>query len=277
MLLGVHCSISGGVENAVKEAESLGINSFQIFTKNQRMWREKVFTEAEASMFKNMMKEKDMKVAFSHTTYLLNLASSDEALRNKSINGLAKELERCHSLGLPYAVLHPGANKLVPPEEGIRIIADSLDKVLTLTADIETKVLLENTAGQGSSIGWHFEHLRDIINQTEKKERLGVCFDTCHAFAAGYDIRTQEGFEATMADLDKAVGIKNVLAFHLNDSKGVLGGKLDRHEHIGKGNIGLEPFKAIINQFKDTPKVLETEKKDDWDQKNLEVLRSLIT
>ncbi len=276
MLLGVHCSISGGIENAITEAAGLKINALQIFTKNQRAWKEKEYTEAEGNAFKKGMSDNLMKVCFSHTTYLLNLASSDDDLRNKSIKGLAAELMRCHILGLPYAVLHPGSNKLVSKDEAISIIANSLNKVIELTGTIDTKVLLENTAGQGSTIGGEFEHLGNIMDQVEKKERLGVCFDTCHAFAAGHDIRTKDSFEDTMARLDKAVNLDNLLAFHLNDSKGDLGKHLDRHEHIGHGLIGPEPFRQIINRFPNKPKVLETPKKEDWDAKNIAFLRSLV-
>jgi deoxyribonuclease IV len=276
MLLGVHCSISGGIENAITEAAGLKINALQIFTKNQRTWKEKEYTEAEGNAFKKSMSDNLMKVCFSHTTYLLNLASSDDDLRNKSIKGLAAELMRCHILGLPYAVLHPGSNKLVSKDEAISIIAKSLNKVIELTGTIDTKVLLENTAGQGSTIGGEFEHLGNIMDQVEKKERLGVCFDTCHAFAAGHDIRTKDSFEDTMARLDKAVNLDNLLAFHLNDSKGDLGKHLDRHEHIGQGLIGPEPFRQIINRFPNKPKVLETSKKEDWDAKNIAFLRSLV-
>lgn len=276
MLLGVHCSISGGVENAITEAAGLKTDVLQIFTKNQRTWKEKEYTAEEGTAFKKGMSDNTLKMCFSHTTYLLNLASSDDELRTKSINGLAAELIRCHVLGLPYAVLHPGSNKLVSQAEAISIIAQSLNQVIELTENIETKVLLENTAGQGSTIGGDFEHLRDIMEQVEKKDRLGVCFDTCHAFAAGYDIRTKDGFEDTMAALEKAVTLDNLLAFHLNDSKGELGKHLDRHEHIGHGLIGPEPFRQIINRFPDKPKVLETPKKEDWDARNLEFLKSLL-
>lgn len=276
MLLGVHCSISGGIENAIIEAAGLKTDVLQIFTKNQRAWKEKEYSEAEGNAFKKDMGDNSIKMCFSHTTYLLNLASSDDELRNKSIKGLAAELTRCHVLGLPYAVLHPGSNKLVSKDEAISIIARSLNEVFELTGGIDTKVLLENTAGQGSTIGGEFEHLGDIMDQVERKSRLGVCFDTCHAFAAGHDIRTQDSFEDTMARLHKAVDLDNLLAFHLNDSKGELGKHLDRHENIGQGLIGPEPFRQIINRFPAKPKVLETPKKEDWDAKNLNFLRSLL-
>ena len=173
MLLGVHCSISGGVGNAIDEAKNLGINIFQMFTKNQRMWAEKKYTPAEGEAFKEKMKQEGMKMAFSHTTYLLNLASGNPGLREKSIKGLASELIRCHTLGLPFAVLHPGSNKEVTTEEAINTIAGSLDKVIALTPDITTKVLLENTAGQGTTIGRSFNQLKGIIERVEKKDRLG--------------------------------------------------------------------------------------------------------
>ncbi len=276
MLLGVHCSISGGIENAINEAHDLGINIFQIFTKNQRMWQEKKYSPEEGDAFKDMMKAKGMKMAFSHTTYLLNLASSDPELRKKSINGLANELSRCHILGLPFAVLHPGSNKAITEEEAIRAIANSLNEVFELTPNLDTKVLLENTAGQGTTIGRAFYQLKGIIDQVERKNRLGICFDTCHAFAAGYDIRTQLGIEQALSEVHKEVGIENLLAFHLNDSKGDLGSKLDRHDHIGKGKLGLEPFRYIINRFPDIPKVLETEKEGEMDRVNITLLRQLI-
>lgn len=276
MLLGVHCSISGGIENAINEAHDLGINIFQIFTKNQRMWQEKKYSPEEGDAFKGMMKAKGMKMAFSHTTYLLNLASSDPELRTKSINGLANELSRCHALGLPFAVLHPGSNKTITEVEAIRAIATSLNEVFELTPNLDTKVLLENTAGQGTTIGRAFYQLKGIIDNVESKNRLGICFDTCHAFAAGYDIRTQSGIEQALSEVHKEVGIENLLAFHLNDSKGDLGSKLDRHDHIGKGKLGLEPFRYIINRFPDIPKILETEKEGDMDRVNITLLRQLI-
>lgn len=262
--------------NAIQEAKDLGINVFQMFTKNQRMWLEKTYSAEEGSAFREMMKSNGMEMAFSHTTYLLNLASDNPELREKSISGLASELVRCHALGLHFAVLHPGSNKNVPDEEAIRLIAEGLNQVFSLTAEMDTKVLLENTAGQGSTIGRSFDQLKKIMDQVERSDRLGVCFDTCHAFVAGYDIRTKEGIESTLSELDREVGMNNLLAFHFNDSKGDLGSKLDRHEHIGKGKIGLEPFRYLLNRFPDTPKVIETEKVADMDRVNIAVLRQLI-
>lgn len=274
MLLGIHCSISGGVENALDLAKEWGIDTFQIFTKNQRQWADRVITNEEGKLFRQKMKKLKIPVGISHTAYLINLASSDEEIREKSVMALASELLRCDGLGLMGTVLHPGANKEVSPAEGMEMIAKSLKMVLDHTKHIKAKVLLENTAGQGSSIGWKFEHIRDIMD-IAKSDRLGMCFDTCHAFAAGYDIRTQAGFEDTMAQLDKIVGLDKLLAFHLNDSKGDLATRVDRHEHIGKGKIGLEPYKVIMKKFLHVPKVLETDHENDLHLEDLKVLRSL--
>lgn len=214
-------------------------------------------------------------MAFSHTSYLLNLATGDPELRKKSITALANELTRCHDLGLPFAVLHPGSNRLVTEDEAIGLIADGLNDVFSLTSGLDSKVLLENTAGQGTTIGKNFNQIRRIIERVEQKERLGVCLDTCHAFAAGYDIRSTAGVEDLLGQIDKEVGLGLLKAIHLNDSKGDLGGNLDRHEHIGKGKIGLEAFRRLVNAFPQIPKVIETEKVDDMDRVNLETLRSL--
>lgn len=268
---GVHCSISGGVVNAIEEAINLKIDSFQVFTKNQRQWKEKEYTNEEGNVFKNEMEKAGMKVAFSHCTYLLNPASSKIEDRKKSIGGLIGEINRCHILGLPFAVLHPGSNP--DTREGIKLAADSLNRAFEATSNTSVKILLENTAGQGNVLGKNFEELMEIINETGK-ERLGVCFDTCHAYAAGYDISTLEGVKKTFDELDQVIGLDNMLAIHLNDSKGELGKHLDRHEHIGLGNLGDVPFKYIMSTFINIPKVLETPKKDDWDRRNLDKLIS---
>lgn len=274
MLLGVHCSVAGGVINAFNEVNDLGIDTFQIFTKNQRQWKEKIIPEQEGKSFKTELKKDKIKFAFSHCTYLINLASTEENLRQNSILALASEVERCHSLGLAYCVLHPGSTKGGHEGEGIKLIADALNLVIKNTPSIKVKVLLENTAGQGSSIGWKFEQLKEIFHQVENIERIGICFDTCHAFAAGYDIRTQNGLEDTFSKIDKLIGIKYLKVFHMNDSKGELGSRIDRHDNIGKGKLGLQPFKLIMNKFAHVPKVIETPK--EMDKENLTTLRSLI-
>ena len=275
MLLGVHCSISGGLQTAFHEAWFLGIDTFQIFTKNQRQWKEKTINTGEKSMFLNILKNSAIKIMFSHVSYLINLAGDDNALWERSVKALTSEIQRCNELGLKFTVLHPGYTKGLSEQEGIKKTVKALNTVINATKNSNVKILLENTAGQGSSIGYRFEHLKQIMDGVESA-RIGACLDTCHAFAAGYDIRTKTGFETTMEKLDNIVGLKNIHAIHLNDSKGELGSKLDRHEHIGKGKLGLEPFRQIINRFKHIPKVIETPKEDNMDAVNLKVLRKLI-
>jgi len=275
MLLGVHCSISGGLQTAFHEAWFLGIDTFQIFTKNQRQWKEKTINTGEKSMFLNILKNSAIKIIFSHASYLINLAGDDNALWERSVKALTSEIQRCNELGLKFTILHPGNTKSLSEQEGIKKTVKALTTVINATKNSNVKILLENTAGQGSSIGYRFEHLKQIMDGVESA-RIGACLDTCHAFAAGYDIRTKTGFETTMEKLDNIVGLKNIHAIHLNDSKGELGSKLDRHEHIGKGKLGLEPFRQIINRFKHIPKVIETPKEDNMDAVNLKVLRKLI-
>ncbi len=275
MLLGVHCSIKGGLHNAFYEAESLGIDTFQVFTKNQRQWKEKIIDTEEKSRFLDSYKTSRVKMIFSHASYLINLASNDDTLWECSVRALIGEVQRCHDLGLDFTIVHPGSAKESGEQEGIKKIIMALKTTLHATENSTVKILLENTAGQGTSIGCRFEHLKQIMDGVDSS-RIGVCFDTCHAFAAGYDIRTKGGFETTMEELDNTIGLRNLHAIHMNDSKGELGSKLDRHEHIGKGKLGLEPFRQIMNRFKHIPKVIETPKKDNMDVVNLEILRGLI-
>jgi len=275
MLLGVHCSIKGGLQNAFHEAKSLGIDTFQVFTKNQKQWKEKIIDTEEKSGFLNTYKTSRVKMIFSHASYLINLASNDDSLWVRSTKALIDEVQRCHDLGLNFTILHPGSAKELGKQKGIKKTIQALKTTLRATKNSTVKILLENTAGQGTSIGYRFEHLKQIMDGVDSS-RIGMCFDTCHAFAAGYDIRTKSGFEGTMEGLDNIIGLKNLHAIHLNDSKGELGSHLDRHEHIGKGKLGLEPFRQIMNRFTHIPKVIETPKKNNMDAVNLEVLRGLI-
>lgn len=274
MLLGVHCSVAGGLINAFEEAESLGINTFQIFTKNQRQWKEKTIVPSEGNLFKKKQNHQGVQVTFSHATYLINLASGKPDLLEKSYQAIKGELQRCDALGLAFTVLHPGSAKDLGEDKAIQSIADQINRAFTELPKGTAKIALENTAGQGASIGRNFEQLAAIAEQVEDKDRIGFCFDTCHAFAAGYDIRTQTGFEETMAGWDREIGLDKLICLHLNDSKGDLGSHLDRHEHIGYGKLGEEPFKQIMQRFPDVPKVVETPKKEDWDERNLALLRS---
>ena len=275
MLLGVHCSVSGGLENAFNEANTLGIDAMQVFTRNQRQWKAKPISDEEEKAFKGAGKNSAVEITFSHCSYLINLASENEDNRVKSVAALQEEVERCTKLGLSYCVLHPGAAGNQDFQTAIGNIADGLNAVIDATKNSKVMILLENTAGQGKSVGGPFENLLEIRKLVPGK-RIGYCFDTCHAFVNGYDIRTEKGAAETFKKFDDVLGIENLKVFHLNDSKGDLGTHLDRHDHIGKGKLGLEPFRYIMNQFPGVPKVIETPKEDDWDAVNLKTLRSLI-
>ena len=275
MLLGVHCSISGGIINAFDEAEKLGINTIQIFTKNQRQWREKVVSDEEGQAIQKRQKEQDIKILFSHSSYLINSAAVDSSLHKKSLKGLIGELDRCNQAGLAFTVLHPGAAKDQEPEDAMEQVARTLTQALEATSGSDVKIALENTAGQGTTLGRSFRELKTIADQVDNN-RIVFCFDTCHAFSAGYDIRSETGISETLSEWDDIIGLDRLACFHLNDSKGELGSHIDRHEHIGYGEIGDAPFEYIMQQFPDIPKVIETPKKDNWDEKNLARLRSYI-
>lgn len=273
--LGVHCSVSGGLENAFTEAKELHTDAMQIFTRNQRQWEAKPITEEERSTFLKASNSSEMGYLFSHCSYLINMAAENEDIRLRSVSALKQEVERCTQLGLHYCVLHPGAAGNQEMNTAIEKIAAGLREVLKATAGSKVMILIENTAGQGSSVGGPFDNLRQIYQATGS-DRIGYCFDTCHAFAAGYDIRTESGCLETLESFDTILGLDKLKVFHLNDSKGELGKHLDRHEHIGKGKIGTPAFKVIMKQFLDKPKVLETPKEDDWDNINLQLLRSFV-
>jgi deoxyribonuclease-4 len=274
MLIGTHVSISGGYLNAIEEAKRLGIDTMQIFTKNQRFWREKEVKEEEGKLFREGMKKAGIKQAFSHAIYLISLGSEKEEVIEKSLLSLASELIRCEALGLSHTVVHPGNAGSRTKKEAIKIIGERVKMVLDSTVSLKAKILLENTAGQGSSIGGDLKDLCALVNYIESP-RVGICFDTCHAYAAGYDIRTEKGIVETLKLIHEESGKLKLQCFHMNDSKGSLGSHVDRHAHVGKGELGLEAFRHIINAYPKIPKVLETSKEDDADVKNLTILRSL--
>jgi deoxyribonuclease IV len=274
MLLGAHVSVSGGYINGLIEAKRLGMDAIQIFTKNQRYWREKVVTAEEGKSFTASCRSHGVKQVFSHAIYLISLGSENDEIIEKSVLSLTAELERCRLLGLTHTVLHPGAAGSSPVEKAIMRIGDNIKIALNATKKSSVRILLENTAGQGSSVGGKIEHIASLIDYIGSP-RLGLCIDTCHAFAAGYDIRTINGMEDLLNLVDKEIGLEKLLCFHLNDSKGALNSKLDRHAHIGEGLIGLAAFEVIMKNFKHVPKVIETPKEGDADKKNLEVLRKL--
>lgn len=275
MLLGVHCSVAGGLHKAFEAASELNIDCFQIFTRNQQQWKARPVSDDEAHNFRSAWKNSAVKTAFSHSSYLINLGTPRTALRKQSLQALVAEVQRCNALGLQFTVLHPGSAKDTDEASALRNIADSLKTVLSETSDCISGIALENTAGQGDYVGHRFEHLNELLGAAGNR-RVGVCFDTCHAFAAGYDIRTEAGIEDALTQLDNIVGLNHLWALHLNDSKAEFGSRTDRHQHIGDGKIGLAPFRILVNRFPELPKVLETPKSPEWDRKNLNVLRSLI-
>ena len=279
-LLGAHMSIAGGVGNALLDGKKVNCDAIQIFTKSSRQWAAKPYTKEEIEQFKVNRKDTGISTVIAHDSYLLNLGSPDTALRNRSVAAFIDELERCETLGVSNLVAHPGAHVGAGEVEGIKTIAKSLDEVHTACPGYNVKITLEITAGQGSNLGYRFEQIRSIIDATKQSERLRVCFDTEHAFAAGYDIRTKDGYERTFTQFDEAIGIKLLAAFHLNDSKKEFNSRVDRHEHIGKGFIGVEAFRLLMNdkRFWGLPMCLETPKGPDLkeDRENLTLLRSLI-
>jgi deoxyribonuclease-4 len=273
-------STAGGVSKAFDRAESVGCDTMQIFTRNNNRWATKPIDEKEIARWHERWRQSEVHPVVSHASYLINLASSDDALWEKSIDAFVDELERAEALGLLGVVLHPGSPKDDGEAYGIRRIARALDICHERTPDFKTLTLLETTAGTGKHLGYRFEQLGAMRAEVAAPERVAICFDTCHVFAAGYEIRTPEGYAQTMAQFDEHIGLDLLRCFHFNDSKFDLGTRKDRHEHIGKGFIGLEGFRNIINdpRFESIPMILETPKSKDLheDAENLAVLRSLV-
>jgi deoxyribonuclease-4 len=261
MILGAHVSISGGVYNAVKNAEDLNCETFQIFTKNQNQWKEKTFTTAEIRRFKKDARESSQKkdLLAAHASYLINLCSPDKNKLAKSREAFEMEINRCTDLGLSYLVFHPGAHLGKGVEWAIETISDSLTQSISATPDSKVRLLLETTAGQGTNMGHDFSHLARILDRVDDQSRTGVCLDTCHVFSAGYDLRTEENYHSTFDEFEERIGMGRLYAFHLNDSKKPLDSRVDRHERIGTGELGDLPFKLLIrdSRFKKIPGYLE--------------------
>ena len=280
-LLGAHMSIAGGVGNALLLGEKVNCEAIQIFTKSSRQWAAKPYSKEEIDFFLRNRKETGIRSVIAHDSYLLNLGSPDRSLRKKSLAAFIDELERCEILGGSHLVAHPGAHMGAGEAEGIKTIARSLNEAHKACPGYNAKVALEITAGQGSCLGYRFEQIGRMFDAVHESDRLRVCFDTEHAFAAGYDIRSREGYERTFSEFDDAIGIERLAAFHLNDSKKELNSRVDRHEHIGKGHIGTEGFRLLLNdkRFWGLPMCLETPKGPDLkeDKANLALLRSLLT
>ncbi len=282
MKIGCHVSIAGGIDNSVVRAEELGCNTMQIFSKNASTWREKVLKKDEVESFRENLKNSNINPIFIHTSYLINLASSSDELYFKSINAFLEEMKRADLLlPDPYLIIHPGAHTGAGEEYGIQRIIRALNIILEKSADLnlKTMILLEDTAGSGTHLGYAFRQLKRMMEGARDRKRIGMCFDTCHAFAAGYDLSHQEGIEQTLEEIDKYLGLERLKVIHLNDSKYPLGSRKDRHMHIGKGYIGLEGFRVLVNHkyLKDLPFVLETPKHDEKDDlKNINLVKNLV-
>ena len=280
--LGAHMSIAGGYYKAVLAAQQAGCSTVQLFTKNNNQWRAKPLSDEDVRLFGNSLRETRLQTPIAHACYLINLASPDPTLWKKSVNALVEEVRRCEALQLTYLVVHPGSHMDSSVAAGLERVAQALDETHDQTRGVRTQVLLEITAGQGSNLGYRFEHIARILELVRDPDRLGVCFDTCHAFAAGYPMGTKAEYRTTMQQFDKTIGLDLVKAVHLNDSKRELGSRVDRHEHIGRGQLGLEPFRFLLNdpRFRRVPMYLETpkgtEKGRDLDVINLKTLRRLV-
>lgn len=278
--LGAHESVAGGLHHAFDHIEQVGGEALQIFTRNQRQWRPKPVSAEEQRSFAQAWERHPSMMVASHASYLINLASAKPELIEKSINAFVEECRRCQLLNIPYVVMHPGSHGGDGPEQGLERFVTHLDQALGQTAT-EVMLLLETTAGQGTSLGSSFEELAYIIDNSNHGKHLGVCLDTCHIFAAGYDIRRSESYQTTMDQFDQLIGLDRIKFFHLNDSKKELGCRVDRHEHIGQGAIGIEGFRSLLNdpRFAEHPMTLETPKGKDLqeDRNNLATLRELLS
>ncbi|MGH7985559.1 MAG: deoxyribonuclease IV [Candidatus Binataceae bacterium] len=260
-LLGAHMSIAGGVSEALIRGRDTGCECIQIFTKSSRQWASKPYSKEEVVAFHQRQRETGIRMVVAHDSYLLNLGAPDEKLRKRSVAGFIDELERCELLGVPFLIAHPGSHVGSGEEAGIRTIAQSLDEAHQACSSYKVKVALEITAGQGSNLGYKFEQMAQIFDTVKHNGSLRLCFDTQHAFAAGYDLRTEEGYQRTFNELDQHIGLKHLVAFHVNDSLKPFNSRVDRHQHIGKGYLGLDAFRRVVNdaRFAGIPMCLETE------------------
>lgn len=279
ILLGAHMSTSGGLHNAIQHGVNTGCSTIQIFTKNNNRWEQRPTTDEEAEKFLDAQEESGITPVISHTAYLINLATPNQDFHNKSLKALIDEIERAEQVRIPDVVLHPGSPVDGTPEYGMKKIIESLNHCIDKTPNAKARIALELTAGQGSHLGYTFEQIAEMIAGVDNKSRISVCLDTCHIFAAGYDIRTSAAYEQTMKQFAKIIGMKYLKVIHLNDSLKDLGSRVDRHTHIGEGTIGVEAFKFIMQdaRFEKIPKLLETPKDEDYedDKRNLALLRKL--
>lgn len=281
--LGAHMSIAGGYYKAVEAAARCGMETVQLFTKNNNQWRAKEIGNDEVKLFAESLRKHRIERPISHASYLINLASENPELWAKSVEGMVVELARAEQLGIAYVVVHPGAHCEASEECGLGNVVRAIDEIHRRLPEGKSQILLETTAGQGTCLGCRFEQLAAMLAGVQDGDRLGVCVDTCHLFAAGYPLADRADYLRTFRELDRTIGLERVKAFHLNDSKKSLGSRVDRHEHIGQGLIGIDAFRHLLNdrRFRKTPMYLETPKGtnddgEDWDAVNLATLRSLF-
>ncbi len=279
LLLGAHISIAGGIHLAFERGESIGCTVMQIFTKNNRQWKSNPLTKEEIELYKKTAKQSSTKSVVAHATYLINIGSPDKVTEKKSVNAVIMELKRCDTLSIPYLVLHPGSHIKTNEESCIQQISNNLNKIFKATPG-KTMLLLEVMAGQGSVVCYTFEQIARVIKQSKYKRRLGVCFDTCHAFVAGYDFRTKKTYENMWKEFDRIIGLGKLKIIHINDSKKELGSRVDRHADIGKGKIQLNAFRLLFNdkRFFHIPKILETPQKNlDDHLRNMKKIYTLLS
>jgi len=290
---GAHMSIAGGLHKAIEAAQSFEMDTFQMFTHSPSQWTVvgttgdnwagKPLPQEDIGTFRKALKKSKLKYPTAHDSYLINLASPDVILYRKSLAAFVDELERAEALGLSYLVTHPGAHVGSGDEAGLKRVAEAIDETHRRCPGFKVKILLEATAGQGSSLGHRFEHLAAILDMVDDSARLGICIDTCHILAAGYALWPEAAYDATFQEFDHIVGIKRIKLFHVNDSKKALGSRVDRHEHLGKGHVGIGPFERLVNdkRFAKLPMILETPKEEgddkEMDRVNLALLRKLLS
>ncbi len=274
-LIGAHFSIAGGIYKAAYLAQKIGATTMQIFTSNQKRWASKPLLEEDIQLWHQAIQETNLSHIMSHDSYLINLGSPEEELLQKSRDAFRRELTRCHLLDLDYLNFHPGSAKYSSEQECLDTIIESLLEMEDIVEQGPTRILLETTVGQGTQVGFRFEHLDYIIKNVKHKIPIGVCIDTCHIFTAGYDIRTKKGWDLVLAEFNKIVGLKNLFAFHVNDSLKEFGSKRDRHANIGKGEIGIESFQALMQhpEVKDIPKYLETPNGEECWKEEIQLLK----
>lgn len=277
-LLGAHVSIAGGLYKAPERGKQLGCESIQIFTKSQRQWFAKPISDSDAEKFQDSVLRNGIVSVVAHSAYLINLGAIDDEKWKKSKDAFYDEMIRAEKLRIPYLVFHPGAHMGAGERNGLKRISDALNEIISKAENMKIKLLLETTAGQGTNLGYKFEHLAEIIDMVDDKKKMAVCFDTAHVFEAGYDIRIREGYMEIIDQFDSIIGIDKLKVFHLNDSKTELGSRVDRHANIGKGVLGLNAFRIIINddRFKNTPMILETPGGEPMYEEDLKVLRALL-